>query len=306
MNPSRLALVLCCAALACLPVAVQGQSSEIRSKATTQVHSHAHELSGFLLRQDRKAVEAALGKPFHQEKRPNNITAYAYHLHGFKINYLVAFIYEEKRSIYNDKVMQMELTGTEPSGPTGFFGLALGDSAEKVESALGKPATIRHEDDVNVDLWDYPQENYSLEFTSSHRLYSIQIEDEPGGAKSPAGGTDQVHMFARATKDRDINAILSLASGEIECSKKEAFGIQGGNARKILDDRSSPISVCLAEASEAILALGPEMKAADTDIRIWEKGPPGMVVKFPWSSPLREVVLVDEAGAPRIYEVTFR
>jgi hypothetical protein len=31
-----------------------------------------------------------------------------------------------------------------------------------------------------------------------------------------------------------------------------------------------------------------------------------MVVKLAKNSPLREVVLVDEAGSPRIYEVTFR
>jgi hypothetical protein len=48
------------------------------------------------------------------------------------------------------------------------------------------------------------------------------------------------------------------------------------------------------------------MKGTDTNIRVWEKGGAGMVVKFPKSSPLLEVVMVDEAGAPRIYEVTFR
>ncbi|HMD76056.1 MAG TPA: hypothetical protein VKG86_01645 [Terracidiphilus sp.] len=301
-----MALVLCCAALAGSSIALPGQQANKKAEAARQAHSHAHELSGFLLRQDRKAIEAALGKPFHQEKRSDNITAYAYHLHGFNNNYLVAFLIEDKKSIYNDKIVQMELTGPEPSGPTGFFGLALGDTAEEVESILGKPATISHEDDVNVDLWDYPHENYSLEFTPSHKLYSIQIEDEPGGAESPSGGTDQVHTFARATKDRDMNTILSLASGEIECSQKEAFGIQGGNARKILEDEASPISVCLAKAADAIWALGPEMKGAETNIRIWEKAPPGMVIKFPENSPLREVVFVDEAGAPRIYEVTFR
>jgi hypothetical protein len=306
MNPPRLVFVLCCAVLVVSTIALSEQQSGKKSETVRSTHSHAHELSGFLLRQDRKALEAVLGKPFHQEKRPDSITAYAYHLPGFKINYLVAFIYENKESIYNNKIKQMELTGTEVSGCTGFFGLALGDTAQKVESVIGKPVTIRHEDDVNVDLWDYPNENYSLEFTSSHKLYSIQIEDEPGGAKSQIGGSDQVYTFAQATKTRDIDTMMSLASGEIECSQKEAFGIQGGNARRILDDKSSPISVCLAQAANAILVLGSEMKDTDTNIRIWEKGAAGMVVKFPKNSPLLEVVMVDEAGAPRIYEVTFR
>jgi len=292
--------------LACLPAALKGQPPEMAAKTASQAHSHAHELSGFLLRQDRKAVEAALGKPFHQDKRPNNITAYAYHLNGLKGNYLVVFVYEEKRSIYNNKILEIELTGEEPSGPTGFFGLALGDSTEKVESVLGKPTEVRHEDDVNVDLWDFKNENYSLEFTPSQRLYSIQINDEQRGAESPIGGTDHVNSFAQAVKAHNIDKMMSLASGEIECSKKEAFGIQGGNARKILDDEGSPVSACLTQAAKAILALGQEMKGTDTDIRVWEKGAAGMVVKFPKNSPLLEVVMMDEAGAPRIYEVTFR
>jgi hypothetical protein len=265
-----------------------------------------HELNSFLLRQDRKAIEAALGKPFHEEKRSNNTLACAYRLHGFKENYIVAFYFQDQKSIFNRKIVQLELTGNEPSGPTGFFGLRLGDPANKVEARVGKPTNLRHEDDANLELWDYTQKNYSLEFTPSHRLYSIQVDEGPKDAEPVPGGTFEVYKFARDVKDHDIDRVMSLASGEIECSKKEAFGIESGPARKILEDDSSPVSVCLMEAADIILRFGPEMKATSTDLRIWEKGPPGMVVKFPKDSPLREVVLVDEAGSPRIYEVTFR
>jgi hypothetical protein len=278
----------------------------MKPEAVRDVHLLPHELNGFLLLQERKAVEAALGKPFHEEKRPDSIIVSAYHLRGLKEDYLVAFYYENEKSIYNNKVFQLELTGKEHSGPTGFFGLELGDTAEKVEAVLGKPTEIRHEDDVNVDLWDYKSENYSLEFTSSHKLYSIQVDEGPKGTEPAAGGTAEVYAFARAVKAHNIDRMMLLASGEIECSQKVAFGIRDGKARNILDDKASPISVCLAQAADVILALGPEMKAANTEIRIWEKGPPGMVVKLAKNSPLREVVLVDEAGSPRIYEVTFR
>ena len=158
------------------------------------------------------------------------------------------------------------------------------------EAVLGKPTEIRHEDDVNVDLWDYKSENYSLEFTSSHKLYSIQVDEGPKGTEPAAGGTAEVYAFARAVKAHNIDRMMLLASGEIECSQKVAFGIRDGKARNILDDKASPISVCLAQAADVILALGPEMKAANTEIRIWEKGPPGMVVKLAKNSPLREVI----------------
>jgi hypothetical protein len=278
----------------------------MHANAAFRTHTRAHELSGFLLRQDRKAFDAALGKPFQEGKNSSGANWRAYHLPGFKKNYLVAVYVEDTKSFWNGKVVQLELTGDEPSGLTGFFGLQLGDSAEKVEMVLGKPTKISHEDDVNVVLWNYVRTNYSLEFTASHKLYSIHIDEGPEDMKSEVGGTSEVYAFAKAVKAHEIDRELSLGSGEIVCTKKEFFGIQGGQARKILGDRMSAVAMCLAQAADAILLLGPEMNSTDTDIRVWEKGPPGMVVKFPKSSPLREVVLMDEAGAPRIYEVTFR
>jgi hypothetical protein len=278
----------------------------MKPEAVRDVHLHPHELNGFLLLQERKAVEAALGKPFHEEKRPNGNLASGYHLRGFKENYLIASYIEDPNSYYKNKVRELQLTGTQPSGSTGFFGLELADSAERVLAVLGKPTEIRHENDMNVDLWNYDQKHYSLEFTPSHTLYSIIIDAEAKEVDPAWSGAAEVYAFAKAIKARDIDTILSLASGEIECSQTESFGIRDGRARDILADSTSPISVCLAQAADAILALGPEMKAANTDIRIWERRPPGMVVKFPKNSPLLELVLVDEAGSPRIYEVTFR
>jgi hypothetical protein len=289
-----------------MPVAVIGQSPEMRAKTAPLAHTRAHELSGFLLRQDRKAVEAALGKPFHEEKGNHNTTAAAYHLPISKKDYLVAFYFEGKDSEQQGKAVQLELTGHEPSGPTGFFGLELGDSASKVETTLGKPSLIRHEDDVNLDLWDYVENNYSLEFSADHKLYSIQIIDQPGNDSPGFAGSEEVRLFAQTIQANDIDKLMELVSGEIECSTTEAFGIHAGSARSILSNFKSPISLCLQRAAKAILALGPEMKGVDDSIRIWTKHTPGTVTKFPDSSPLKEVVFDQEAGAFRVYEVTFR
>jgi hypothetical protein len=268
--------------------------------------SHAHELDGFLLRQDKKSFDAALGKPFHQEKTDNGGNAFAYHIPGVKQDYLVAFIAGEKDPFFKDKAVRLELTGTEPFGKTGFFGLQLGDASSKVEDVLGKPSQIRHEDDVNLDLWDYTDENFSLEFSADRKLYSIQINDEEKGAKQTLVGSDEVYQFARAVESGNLEKLLFFSSGEIECSRGTAFGIRDGQARKILGDSTSKVSVCLKEAARAIVALGPKMKGVATNVRVYENGPPAVVIKLPPSSPLREVVLVYEAGFLRVYEVTFR
>jgi hypothetical protein len=283
-----------------------GQKTDAIPPVASEVHNHAHELAGFLLRQNRVAVEAALGKPFAVEKRPSGEIACAYHLRGSKNNYLVAFYEQDKKSEMYGKVTELEMTGTDPSGFTGFFGLELGDSAEKAEATLGKPTEVRHEDDVNVDFWDYKNDNYSLEISPSRKLYSIQIVDQPGhDTPEPSGGA-AVRRFAEAIESHDIKTIMEMASGEIECATNDAFGVRAGAARTILSDPASPISVCLKRAADAVVALGPEMKGADDQLRIWEKHSPGTVTKFPDSSPLKEIVFDQEAGAFRVYEVTFR
>jgi hypothetical protein len=290
-----------------LTAPIAAQQGNTSTPATELAHKRAHELVGFLLRQDRKAFEAVLGKPFHQQPGPNNTLAVAYRLPQVKDDYLVAFLVNDKKSIYDGKAIQLELTGEKPSGPTGFFGLQLGDSAEKVEAVLGKPDKITHEDDVNLDLWDwYLKFNYSLEFSADHTLYSIQINDQPSKDSPVIGGRREAREYALAIQTHDIDKVMEMSSGEIECNDKEAFGIQGGKARAILSDNKSPISICLQKAAAAILASGPEMKGYDDSLRMWEKGPPGSVTKPPASSPLREVVFFEEAGAIRVYEVTFR
>jgi len=264
-------------------------------------HAYPHELMGFLLRQNRAAIEGALGKPFNQQKGENDLMHYAYHMRGSKVDYFVACYGK------GDAAIEMELTGDEPTGPTGFEGLELGDTAKKAEERLGKPSEIRHEEDVNLDLWDYKDANYSLEFTASGKLYSIQIVDETKHGPDGVPGTADLRALANAIRTRDVDKLMEMSSGEIECSTSEAYGIRDGTARSILGDARSKISLCLSRAADAILALGPETKGADGSLRIWpEVKELGYVIKFPANSPLREIVFVGEAGGWRVYEVTFR
>jgi hypothetical protein len=261
----------------------------------------ARELMGFLLRQDRRTVEATLGQPFTQQSTTGGEVAYAYRLPSGGDSYFVAF-YTTKGHL-----REMELTGTDSTVSTGFFGLHLDDPAEKVAAALGKPTEVRHEDDVDVDLWDYESANYSVEISSDHKLYSIQIVDESEELPKALAGAREVREFALALRDHDLEKVLSMASGEIECSDKVHNWLQTGTARTILGNRSSDLSICLARASKAILELGPEMKGTSDEIRVWtEKGGSGFVTKFPAASPLKEVVFTNESGGWRVYEVTFR
>jgi len=263
-----------------------------------------HELFGFLLRQSPSAFAVTLGEPFKEGPHGDGLTFQAFHIPSAKNSYLVAIFAKEKTNKF-PLAVTLELTGTDYSGPTGFLGLKLGDDASSIEARLGKPTEIRHEQDADLDLWDYKQRNHSLEFTPSHKLYSIEINDEnKTDPEKAADGTD-ARAYALAIDRHDIDDILKRSSGELECATTNSFGFREKSARKELADNSKLLN-CLARASKAILALGPEMKGADAQIRLYEKGTMANVVKLPAASPLREVVFQWEEDSWRVYEVTFR
>jgi hypothetical protein len=267
--------------------------------AGAQQVGEPHELLGFLLRQNSSAFNAALGAPFNTGKRPDGTTYMAYRIPDAKESYLaVVFV--------KDEAVTLELTGTDYCGPTGFLGLKLGDDASAVQTLLGKPAAISHEDDVNVDLWDYKQKNYSLEFTAAHKLYSIQIVDEIKSKPEGIAGSSDVYEFAQAISSPDIEKLIQLSSGGLECTNTDSFGFRTNSARVEFADHNSQFHSCLTSAAKAILSLGPEMKGVDQQMRLYEKTPIAAVTKFPDTSPLKEVVFVWETGRWRIYEVTFR
>lgn len=304
MNPTRLSIISFVTFWALSSASLcQDKRPDEAAKA---MRERPHELCGFLLRQSPAAFSSALGLPFQEVKVDGDRVARAYHLPGSTSSYLVAYFSAKPGDYAHDHATEMELTGDDFTGTTGFFGLKLGDSAEEVKAALGAPTEVQHEDDADLDLWNYKEKNYTLEFTKAQKLYSIQIIDEQGAGVPGFAGGSEVRRFGMAIQNADIDEIMEMSSGEIECTRKQAFGIQTGAARIQLADPKSKVAQCLKAAAEEILAFGPEMKGTEDQIRLWEGHSPGTVTKFPANSRLKEIVFDQEAGAFRVYEVTFR
>ncbi len=269
-------------------------------------HSTPHELFGFLLRQSPSAFTSALGKPFREGPHGDGYLYQAFHIPNAKETYLVA-IFAKTDINEMPLAVTLELTGTDYKGSTGFLGLRLGDDSSKIQSLLGNPSEISHEDDVNVDLWDYKQKNYSLEFTPDHKLYSIQVVDEVKSEPQEQAGAKEAYKFATAIKNADADELMSMSSGEMECTRDEViFGFRDNSARAEFENHQSGLFSCLDAAAKAILQLGPDMKGADDEIRLYSKGLVGAVTKFPATSPLKEVVFTWEDDRWRVYEVIFR
>jgi hypothetical protein len=205
------------------------------------------------------------------------------------------------------QAVTLELTGTEYKGLTGFYDLRLGDSAEIVTKRLGKPTTIRHEDDVNVDLWDWPERNYSIEMNAKGTVYSFQIVD-PLSTPTGLGGLAEVkelrNALSQADSLGDVNTMMRLLSGDVICTSEHENSFGADAARSVLQDNQSPLRTCLKHASDALATI--DIDKLSVDIRIYTKAPPGFVVKFPPNCAIQEIALDWEAGGWRIYEITFR
>ncbi len=266
--------------------------------AATPPPTPPHELFGFLLEQNKAAFDLALGKPFNTGNTPNELAYRAYIIPGTEASYLVA-------AFSKDRAVRLELTGKDYGGATGFFGLTLGQDATAIESILGKPTEIRHEDDVNIDLWDYKSANYSLEFTPDHKLYSIQVVEGQLEKPSRFVGSAEVRSYGLAIQAADVDTMIQMSSGSLLCTNGSELSFTRA-ARTDLADRGGKLMACLKKAAETIVSLGSGMQGADDQFRITQTGRAFCVTKFAAASPVKEVVFAWEVGAWRVYEVTFR
>jgi hypothetical protein len=116
------------------------------------------------------AVKSALGQPDRQLNGPKETTVWAY-LFG-KTNdgpYLLA-------SIWQDRLVAIQITGRLPADEYGFNGITLGTTADGVTKQLGKPMAVGPSSIPNTEVWSYQPWTFSLEM-SGGRVTSIRVAD---------------------------------------------------------------------------------------------------------------------------------
>lgn len=116
------------------------------------------------------AVKSALGQPDRQLDGPKATTVWAF-LFG-KTNdgpYLLA-------SIWQDRLVAIQITGRLPADKYGFNGITLGATADNVTKQLGKPMAVGPSSIPNTVVWLYQPWTFSLEL-SDGRVTSIRVAD---------------------------------------------------------------------------------------------------------------------------------
>ena len=259
-----------------------------------------HELYGFLLQQGQAEFDRVLGKPLDTGTSEDGMQYRVYPISGASKSYLAVFFNA------NSEAMRLELTGPDYRGATGFRNLLLGEDASRVRTVLGEPATVKHEPDADVDLWDYPDTNYSLEVSATAKLSSIQLNAEQTRAPGVFAGSADVREYFSAVTSNAVDRLVERSSGRLQCGGTSGVPETSfvRSARADLGDRRSALRSCLEQAARAIATASPNQ--FDDQMRLSKGAGPLAVTKIGEPSVVKEVVFAWEVGGWRVFEVNFR
>lgn len=252
------------------------------------------ELNGFLLRQSKAAL-LPLGKPF----KTGNQNGWAFEAFTVNKGYL-AF---EFAPDHPDQIAAIQVTGDADMIP--FVGIKLGDSEQQLITQVGKPDKVTPEPDAGLELFEYKTRNYTFEIDQKRHVYSLRIVKdacprEPQDFPAP-------DEFRKAVLQHNIDLLLKVLAGDVEFYKSGKTHSFTRGARQELEAGNTEFTRLLFGQGNSVLTLFRDERAEpDQQLRIYEKGAPASVSKFPKSKVVKEIVYKFEAGRWRVWEITFR
>jgi hypothetical protein len=256
------------------------------------------ELNGFVIGQHRNAIKAAFGKPY-EERKTDDGWVYLIYLLGEKPFVYMIFKFPSDDI---DHCISVQIAGDPDASMEPFAGVRLGTSADDVSRKFGRPSKTQQLIDPPVEVWRYEKRNYSFEFDTGKRLFSIQIFGLDGFAESPPKEPLPWKDVQARLRSTDLDVMMAAFTPDAEIYQaNEVFGFDN-SMRKVLSDPKSRFRRGLALVVTALqheLAREPE----EINLRMWQSARRGSVYKFPAGAPVIEIVLIPHAGELRIWEV---
>jgi hypothetical protein len=261
------------------------------------------ELNGFVIGQHRDALKEAFGEPYEERKTDDGWVYLIYLLREKPFAYMT---FKFPSNDLNHFIsVQIAGDGSTPMAP--FVGVRLGASADEVKRKIGRPSKTQRLADPPVEVWKYEKRNYSFEFDAGKKLVSIQIFGLDGFADLPDWSKpipwNDLQTRLRST---DLDSLMTTFSPDAEIYQaSELFWIDN-SMRKVLSD---PKSLFRRGLALAVTALQHELAREPAEINarmMLGIGRMGAVYKFPEGAPVKEIVLLPQAGEWRVWEVKLR
>jgi hypothetical protein len=263
------------------------------------------ELNGFLLGQN-KTVLTSLGKPF---KAGDSEGGWKFQAYQFKNDSYMVFEFAPENL---EQIAAIQISGEHGEmGP--FLGVRLGDSEEQLTTKLDKPDHVKPEPDLGLTLLEYEKRNYTFEVDAKKQISSIRIVGYEGCQAKPKGlplapkGQPLLEEFKAAVLQHDVDGLLEILTPDVEFYKSGKTYTFSRSARGELEKGDTDFARLLFAPQRSIQAFFKDEKAhPDEQFRLYEKAPPGHVIKFPDGKIIQEMVYKFEAGRWKLWEIQFR
>lgn len=262
------------------------------------------ELNGFLLGQHKDAIAASFTTVLRVDTTSDGWVYRTYLLDRARHAYM-SFKFPQNPA---DFAVSVQIAGDSGTLMVPFVGLALGSSRDALLARFGRPSRVEHQSDVNTDLYDYDNSNYSFEVNAHGLVSSIQILGEEGFPKPPTGAPPSLDSLAYALEAGGEAALQYLAS-DVEIYRAGKAVSFRHRALTDLQSDTSEIAVALFQGPKSLSAIlhTPTIRAsADVNLRVWEHGSSGWVWKFAPPTAVAELVFKASAGRWRVWEVRYR
>lgn len=261
--------------------------------------SNYTDLNGFRLWQFKSSVQESMGEPDNVIKKTHSeINAYYFNDSCYMI-----FEYLDQNPEY---LYSIQITGS-PVSMIPFEGFTLGDSEKKVVEKFGKPDGIDTIAEPAVFAYVYDSLNYTFEFNSNLKLYSIKIYAHENIFKIKKGAERSTYnRFVKLLKKRALNKEF------FDCFRPDMEIYNNDFTNNIWTKYSDFIKIP-GEDIEGLL-IGDKWSVLDEilktepveEMRVIENFGIGQVFKFYDGAILEEIVFFPYKGEMRIYEIAFK
>jgi hypothetical protein len=260
------------------------------------------ELNGFLLGQSRRAITSSFQEMIEIRNHEDGWRDVLYWLDSTHSGYMIFGFADTNRGC-----TAVQLTGQPTLTTLPFLGLRLGDSRASVLAKLGTPDRVQHIDDADVDCYYFPQRNYSVEFDSLDRLFSIRIMRDDGLNDTIPRQMPDLASVISALSTSNTDLILDHLAPDVEIYAADSVYSFKCAARGEIADPQSQLSQMLYSGDRALARIpAVDIVEAEVDLRLIYGEGSKWVYKFRTHSMLKEIVFTIDAGQWRMWEVSFR
>jgi hypothetical protein len=260
--------------------------------------SSQRELNGFALGQSREAVKAALGTPFDTRTTEDGWVYLSYRVTPESSAYM-SFKFDAEDSTH---VFAIQIAGAPTTPMHTFAGIRLGATSEQVRRIFGEPTDIDRLESLPVEVWSYQHRNFSFELEEG-RVASVQIFGYTGfdASSGRPPGWEDLRSRLRST---DPDTLVATFGADASIDRGEERYRMDRGIRAALSNPSSPFRRALTLVVEAVDR--PDLGPSEVNIRIFANGEAGAVYKFSSDAPVEEIVVAQEAGEWRVWQVRLR